>query len=183
MLVYFESTINCDNVVTEESINSDEYGYLQIHSTDVTIDGTVTATSVNVEDIKVDRNIRICCAIELDKDNNIAINPKSPCLFCSLPLVGSEVFELPFIINSPDFEPDSERQTILLDGNDINEETKKISDPGINKMILLKSQEMFKKLMKYICANDIKNRYLLLRGLKSIPNIERFFDYFYKSAA
>lgn len=128
------------------------------------------------EKFNTDRNLRICCAIELDEDDKIIIDPNSPCLFCSLPLVGSESFELPFIINSPDFEPDSERQTILLDGKERNEELGKITEPGINKMILLKSQEMFKKLMKYICANDIKNRYLLLRGLKSIPNIERFFD-------
>ena len=128
------------------------------------------------EKFNIDRNIRICCAIELDKDNNIIINPKSPCLFCSLPLVGSEVFELPFIINSPDFEPDSERQTILLDGNDINEETKKISDPGINKMILFKAQNMYKTLINYICSTDIKNRYLLARGLAIVPYITRFFD-------
>ena len=92
------------------------------------------------ERFNTDRNLRICCAIELDEDDNIIIDPNSPCLFCSLPLVGSESFELPFIINSPDFEPDSERQTILLDGKERNEELGKITEPGINKMILLKSQ-------------------------------------------
>ena len=49
MLVYYESTIDCDNVVTEESINSDEYGYLQIHSTDVTIDGIQIPDNVDVD--------------------------------------------------------------------------------------------------------------------------------------
>jgi len=112
----------------------------------------------------------------LDKDNNIIIDQKSPCLYCSFPLIGSESFELPFIINSPDFEPDSERQTILLDGNDVNEESGKISDPGINKMILRRSQEAYKTLIDYICNNDIKSRYLLARGLKSVPYITRFFD-------
>ena len=128
------------------------------------------------EKFNTDRNIRICCAIELDKDDNIIVEPKSPCLFCSLPLVGSEAFELPFIINSPDFEPDSERQTILLDGNDISEETGKISDPGINKMILDISKDMYKSLINYICLNNIKNRFHLARGLVSVPNITRFFD-------
>ena len=42
------------------------------------------------EKFNKDRDIRICCAIELDKDNNIFIERCSPCLFCSLPLVGSE---------------------------------------------------------------------------------------------
>lgn len=126
------------------------------------------------ERFNTDRNLRICCAIELDEDDNIIIDPNSPCLFCSLPLVGSESFELSFIINSPDFEPDSERQTILLDGKERNEELGKITEPGVNKMILLKSQEMFKKLMKYICANDIKNRYLLLRGLNLFQILQNF---------
>ena len=92
----------------------------------------------------IDRDLRICIAIELDKEKNIFFEPNSPSLFCIFPLVGSEALELPFIINCPDFEPDSERQAIFLDGNDINNETGKISNPGINKMILLKSQEMYK---------------------------------------
>jgi len=122
------------------------------------------------------RNVRICCALELDENNDIFINKASPSLFCSLPLVGSEVHELPFIINSPDFEPDSERQAIFLDGIEIDEKTGKISDPGINKMILERSQKMYENLLKYICDNNIGKRYKLARGLRSIPNVKRFFD-------
>ncbi|ORX79571.1 hypothetical protein BCR32DRAFT_300799 [Anaeromyces robustus] len=114
--------------------------------------------------------------IELDCNNDIYINSSSPSLFCSLPLVGSEAHEFPFIINSPDFEPDSERQAIFLDGIDIDEKTQKISDPGINKKILIKSQEIYKDLLKFICNNNIGKRYLTARGLRSIPNITRFFN-------
>ena len=124
----------------------------------------------------IKRKLRICCAIEIDEYNNIIIEEETPCLFCSFPLIGSESIILPFIINSPDFEPDSERQTILLDGEYTNEKTRKISDPGINKMILLKSQNMYKNLVNYICSSEIKSRHLLIRGLKSIPYITRFFD-------
>eukprot|EP00833_Pecoramyces_ruminatium_P018239 jgi/Orpsp1_1/1192271/evm.model.d7180000091887.1 len=123
-----------------------------------------------------ERNLRICIAIELDCDNNIYIDPSSPCLFCSLPLVGSEHHEFPFIINSPDFEPDSERQAILLDGNEIDEKDGKISDPGINKMILIRAQEMYKVLLDCITNMDIKKRYLLTRGIRNTPYITRFFD-------
>jgi len=122
------------------------------------------------------RFLRICCAEELDENNNIIIDSSSPCLFCSLPLVGSEVHTLPFIINSPDFEPDSERQAILLDGNEIDEKTGKISVPGINKMILNRSQSMYRTLLQCICQNNIGNRYSLARGLQSIPNVTRFFN-------
>ena len=128
------------------------------------------------EKFKINRNLRICCAIELDKDNNIIIDERTPCLFCSFPLIGSEEFKLPFIINSPDFEPDSERQTILLDGDYISEKTGIISEPGINKMILLKSQEIYKTLCNYICNDKVGNRYLLASGLNLTPNINRFLD-------
>jgi len=123
------------------------------------------------ERFKTDRKLRICCAIELDDSNNIFIDKSSPCLYCSLPLVGSEKHILPFIINSPDFEPDSERQSILLDGNEKNAKTDKISDQGINKMILLRSQEIYENLLECLCQNDIINkRYLLTRGIKTIPS-------------
>jgi len=129
------------------------------------------------ERFEVRRNLRICCAVELDDNNNIFVDTSSPCLFCSLPLVGSEAHELPFIINSPDFEPDSERQAILLDGDRIDEKTKKISVPGINKMILDKSKSMYRTLLEFICKNNsIGNRYSMARGLQSIPNVYRSFN-------
>lgn len=40
-----------------------------------------------------ERNIRICCTIELDQFNNIINNKSSPSLFYSLPLVGSVCYE------------------------------------------------------------------------------------------
>jgi len=124
------------------------------------------------------RNLRICCAIELDKDDNIIFDNLSSSLFCCLPLVGSENHVLPFIINSPDFEPDSERKAILLNGNEykIKNDKQIISDPGINKMILLRAQEIYKNLLKYICENNINQRHLLIRGL-NIPNNIEYFDY------
>eukprot|EP00833_Pecoramyces_ruminatium_P003175 jgi/Orpsp1_1/1177207/evm.model.c7180000060572.1 len=104
------------------------------------------------------RNVRICCAIELD--------------------IGSEAHELPFIINSPDFEPDSERQSIFLDGNDEDKKTGKISDPGINRMILTKSQGIYRNLLNFVCDNNNKvgKRYMVARGLFSVPPVTRFFD-------
>lgn len=107
----------------------------------------------------VERNLRICCAVELDENNNIYVNTSSPCLFCSIPLVGSEVHhQFPYIINSPDFEPDGERQSILLDGEKINERTKKITSSGINQMILDRSYDMYETLIQFLSKNNIRNR-------------------------
>ncbi|ORX61263.1 hypothetical protein BCR36DRAFT_579284 [Piromyces finnis] len=122
------------------------------------------------------RNLRLCCAIQLDEKNDILIEPECPCLFCSLPLVGSEKHVLPFIINSPDFEPDSERQAILLEGNKMNEKTQKLSDPGVNMIILHRAQEMYVNLLKSVCCNGVGKRYHLTRGLCSTPCVTNFFD-------
>ena len=135
------------------------------------------------ERFKQNRILKICCAIELDNDNNIFVDESSPCLFCSLPFIGSEKHKLPFIINSQNFEPDSERQSILLDGKEINEITGKISDQGINKMILSKSKQMFENLLECLCKENIRNRYYLARGLTSIPEndeIQSFDRIWYK---
>ncbi|OUM65748.1 hypothetical protein PIROE2DRAFT_7163 [Piromyces sp. E2] len=135
------------------------------------------------ERFKQNRNLKICCAIELDNDNNIFVDESSPCLFCSLPFVGSEKHKLPFIINSQNFEPDSERQSILLDGKEINEKTGKISDQGINKMILIKSQKMYENLLQCLCNENIGKRYYLARGLTFIPEndeIQSFDHHWYK---
>ncbi|OUM63092.1 hypothetical protein PIROE2DRAFT_10448, partial [Piromyces sp. E2] len=54
------------------------------------------------------------------------------------------------------FEPDSERQSILLDGKEENEITHKISEQGINKMILSRSQQMYERLLECLCEDDKK---------------------------
>jgi hypothetical protein len=118
-----------------------------------------------------ERNLRICCALELDDNNNILHKDFIPCLFCSLPLVGSEKHQFPFFINSPDFEPDSERTSLLLEGKEINENTGKISEPGINKLILLRIIKIYKEFLDYICKINIRNRYFLIIGINSIPQI------------
>ena len=47
-----------------------------------------------------ERYLTVECALEIDLINKIIIcDEKSPCLFCSLPLVGSEKHILPFILN------------------------------------------------------------------------------------
>ena len=93
------------------------------------------------------------CNIEIDPiKNEIIRNEKSPCLFCSLPLVGSENHILPIILNSNDFEPSTERQEILLDGAEFrkdeikNKETP--SNADINRYILKRSYELFERIIK-----------------------------------
>ena len=58
-------------------------------------------------------------AIEIDKENNLVENETAPSHFCVLPLVGSEKHIMPIYLNSPDFEPDSERESLILIGEDM----------------------------------------------------------------
>ena len=51
-----------------------------------------------------ERFLIVECALEINPIEKLIIcEEKSPCLFCSLPLVGSEDHILPFILNSNDF--------------------------------------------------------------------------------
>ena len=129
-----------------------------------------------------ERFLNVECALEIDLDKKIIICDKnSPCLYCSLPLVGSEKHILPFILNSNDFEPSTERQEILLDGIDVKKDEKRNNkeiptDVGINRYILRKSYELFENIVQYCSKNKYNNLHLLSRGLKNVPNVDKYFD-------
>ena len=128
------------------------------------------------------RVLNLECAIEINPENKeIIINMNSPSLFCSLPLVGSEKHILPFILNSNDFEPSTERQEILLNGAEITKDEKKnnkmiISEVGINRYILKRSFELFDKIVSFCSNNKFNNLHLLTKGLKDIKKINKYFD-------
>jgi hypothetical protein len=124
---------------------------------------------------KKDRELRITITVEIDDLNNICPrNAHTPSLFCVFPLIGSEALKLPFIIDSPDFEPDSERESIFLDKT---EEKKKgiITDVGINQLILKKSVILFDTLVEYLSKSG-ESLYNLLEGLKDVPKITKHFN-------
>jgi hypothetical protein len=116
-------------------------------------------------------------AIEIDKDNNLVENETAPSHFCVLPLVGSEKHIMPIYLNSPDFEPDSERQSLLLDGSVDWEEHKElgtiITVRGINRIILKESIDLYDSLVSYICKNGYHKLYLLAKGLKRTPDFDK----------
>ena len=129
-----------------------------------------------------ERFLTVECALEINPIQKLIIcEEKSPCLFCSLPLIGSESHILPFVLNSNDFEPSTERQEILLDGAEIKIDEKRNNieiptDVGINRYILRRSNELFERIVKYCSINKYNNLHLLSRGLKYIPNVKKYFD-------
>lgn len=124
------------------------------------------------------RNLRYSIAIQVLEDTKevIPISSETPHLYCDFPLVGTENFHFPVVLNSRDFEPVAERDRLLLDGSIINEEKQEITNQGINKSILTKSLELYKKLLSYLSKNNWKNIHLLANGASKIPIQERDFD-------
>lgn len=125
---------------------------------------------------KTDRNIRLTVAIEIDKGNNLVENLDTPSHFCVLPLVGSEKHIMPIYLNSPDFEPDSERESLILIGEDILADKDVISEGGINRLILKESIALYDSIVSYLSSNCYHKLYLLAKGLKKVPKFEKNFN-------
>ncbi|KAK8895151.1 hypothetical protein M9Y10_023593 [Tritrichomonas musculus] len=76
------------------------------------------------------------------------ISSDIPKLFCCFPLIGSEQFNQPMIINSFKFSPNEARSTIFLK----NTKSEKVNK---NRELLLQANELFKEILEYC----IKNKY------------------------
>lgn len=104
-------------------------------------------------------------AIEIDyRDGQIFLKEfdiSVPKLFCDFPLIGSEDFSFPVVVNSPNFNPNEPRSGIYLtDKTDV-----KIDE---NKSIIMEAIELFYILLEYASANNWGNIYLLAK----IPSIK-----------
>lgn len=116
---------------------------------------------------KKERALRIDAAIEIDKYNNVIDHKGKTSFFCVLPLVGIETqLNEPLIVNSPDFEPGTERQWLLLRGENRNEENGMVTTVGVNQIIYGKLVPMYEKLVQYLVQNKYGKLYLLANGLK-----------------
>jgi hypothetical protein len=155
-----EFEIKCENNHVRKFIHK----YLEKHSEELTTR------------FKTSRNMRLTAAIEIDSNNNLVENENAPSHFCVLPLVGSERHIMPIYLNSPDFEPDSERERLILSGEDILAEKKVISEGGINRLILKESIELYGSLVAYLSENGYHKLYLLAKGLKRSPDFEKNFN-------
>ena len=84
---------------------------------------------------------------------------------------------MPVYLNSPDFEPDSERESLILIGDDILSDKGVISEGGINRLILKESIELYDALVSYLTKNSFySNLFLLAKGLKKLPKFEKNFN-------
>ena len=131
---------------------------------------------------KKERHLRLQIAIEF-KDDELVSHENKTCLYCTFPFIGSEIHQLPFIMNCPDFEPDTERQSLLVEGLDYipKNDRQVINSPLINKMILTESLVLFKKLLDFLINRQFKGFYLLTNGLIHFNNIKHMNQEWYFS--
>ena len=98
-------------------------------------------------------------AVEIEryngKTNLKVLSNKIPKIFCDFPLIGTNDFTLPFVINNPNFNPTEPRDGVWL--TDHNSEPKILQ----NKELFLNGLELYFKLLDYAIVNDWGNIFLL----------------------
>lgn len=88
-------------------------------------------------------------------------NDATPRKFISFPLVGSETFPFPVIINSPLFNPDDTRSHVFLNLVDSAPFNKKVN---LNRALFEKSIGLFKLLLSFACSKDWENVHYLAKS-------------------
>ena len=85
----------------------------------------------------------ICLAMMVDENKNILpVGDRMPKLFISFPLIGSENFPFPIVINSQDLQPNETRSNIALVENEDS------TDSKINKEIINKSVRFYEEFLE-----------------------------------
>ena len=110
----------------------------------------------------------ISLAIMVDADKNILpVGDKMPKLFISFPLIGSENFPFPIIINCQDLQPNETRSNIALVENEDS------TDSKINKEIINKSVGFFEEFLEKLIISIILKILSKLLIIKKILNVQK----------
>jgi hypothetical protein len=121
---------------------------------------------------------KVAIATEVDK-NEIGYSVKSirdfPKLFCDFPLIGTENFYFPVVINSFFFNPQTERDGIWLKG---------INDPEVkeNQLLLEKAVNLFQILISRLVEANVFDLYNLSETRMPSTDGRSFYKPWYKDA-
>lgn len=93
---------------------------------------------------------------ESDSITLLPIGEDVPRLFCDFPLIGTERFSFPVIINNPNFNPTDPRDSIFLTS------PPRVHPPSEeNKSFVRDAVELYSQLLRYATSNRWKNLHLL----------------------
>jgi hypothetical protein len=90
----------------------------------------------------------------LDEYKLIEPQPHQPYLYRDFPLVGTDNFYFPFILNGKNFYPTDKRDSILLNGQN--------KKPEHNKSVLSEAIQGCKKFIEYLIEKNAQNKYVAL---------------------
>lgn len=104
---------------------------------------------------KNDTTIAVEIELYNGKTNLKVLSNEMPKIFCDFPLIGTNDFTLPFVINNPNFNPTEPRDGVWL--TDHNTEPKILQ----NKEIFLNGLELYFELLDFAIKSDWGNIFLL----------------------
>lgn len=93
------------------------------------------------------KDVQIDCLLPIGINNNIIPINHSDFLFLSMPLLGMNQFQSPVIINSPDFEPEKERNKLIFQ---FDEDFHDRYGSSINKFIISEVVKLYDQIMNYL---------------------------------
>jgi hypothetical protein len=112
--------------------------------------------------------ISLAIAIESTKTQTrlLPISKNTPRLFCAYPLIGTENFWYPFVLNSIHFDPKTERDKLYLKGDTVNARN--------NKGLLESTRPLYKLAVEYMIAQQWKDIWRIIPSV--LPPKEDDFD-------
>lgn len=128
--------INLDGNIIEIIGKSVKYineeKFILISSEEINQDYSRRFAKMNDLDDLVEKQFKVRIAIQVDENNHIKKQTnEDACLFCPFPLIGSEDYQLPYIVDCPHFDTMTERNGIYLDGNE-RDSQKVLTNTGLN---------------------------------------------------
>jgi hypothetical protein len=123
-------------------------------------------------------NKRVSVATEIEKTTkgySVKSINEIPKLFCDFPLIGTETFFFPVIVNSFFFNPQTERDGIWLKGIDDVE----VSE---NQIILQEAVELYNNLVTIVTEGEYFDLYNLAETRTPIANEKHFDDKWYRDS-
>lgn len=105
----------------------------------------------------------------------LPIGSEMPRLFCDFPLLGTEGFPFPVIINNPTFIPTEPRDGIFLTKSE-----RSAADGDHNRSVISKALALYLKLLDYASENEWQDLHLLA-GVKPMPAFSWADQTWYKS--
>lgn len=109
----------------------------------------------------------IAIPVEISEDvvTILPIDKGVPKLFCDFPLIGTEIFSFPVLINNPNFNPTDPRDGVFLTKTE-----RYNKDIDENQKIMQQAIDLYYELLEFASANKWENLHLLAK-INNIPEM------------